>query len=152
MSFLMIDPRCIFVSVFVAPDQFLFLFLLEFCMCVNSLCLLKYDFRRTVKAEEALKIQLATCYPPSYETVSSTPALEQALTLAALLAQHPQVCMRNDRLSTHLANPIREAMLKEYELGLETLTSGEFVQAITKFFEATDEKKKDKGKKASAKL
>jgi enoyl-CoA hydratase len=58
--------------------------------------------------------------------------------------------MRNDRLSTHLVNPIREAMLKEYELGLETLTSGEFVQAITKFFEATDEKKK--GLKASAKL
>ncbi|KAG9071750.1 Enoyl-CoA hydratase [Linnemannia hyalina] len=107
---------------------------------------------RAVKADEALKIQLATCYPPSYETVSSTPALEQALALGALLAEHPQVCMRNDRLSTHLANPIREAMLKEYELGLETLTSGEFVQAITKFFEATDEKKKGMGKKASAKL
>ncbi|KAF9152686.1 Enoyl-CoA hydratase [Linnemannia schmuckeri] len=108
---------------------------------------------RAVKAEEALKIKLAACYPSSYETVNSTPALEQALALASLLAEHPQVCMRNDRLSTHLANPIREAMLKEYELGLETLTSGEFVQAITKFFEATDEKKKKgEGKKSSAKL
>ncbi|KAG0286003.1 Enoyl-CoA hydratase [Linnemannia gamsii] len=105
---------------------------------------------RAVKAEEALKIHLATCHPPSYETVSSAPALEQALALASLLAEHPQVCMRNDRLSTHMVNPIREAMLKEYKLGLETLTSGEFVQAITKFFETTDEKKK--GSKASAKL
>lgn len=59
--------------------------------------------------------------------------------------------MRNDRLSTHLANPIREVMLKEYELGLETLMSGEFELAIKKFFEATDEKK-EKGKKTSAKL
>ncbi|KAF9207094.1 Enoyl-CoA hydratase [Haplosporangium sp. Z 27] len=83
---------------------------------------------RAVKAQEALKIQLATCYPPSYETVNETPALEQALALAESLAKHPQTCMRNDRLSSHFANPIREAMLKEYELGLDTLNSGEFME------------------------
>jgi len=82
--------------------------------------------RRAVKAQEALKIQLATCFPPSYEKVNETPALQQALALAELLWEHPQTCMRNDRLSTHFANPIREAMIKEFELGLETLTSGEF--------------------------
>ncbi|KAI7817561.1 enoyl-CoA hydratase/isomerase [Gamsiella multidivaricata] len=89
---------------------------------------------RAVKAQEALKLQLAACYPASYETVSEKPALEQALTLAASLAEHPQTCMRNDRLSAHLANPIREAMLREFELGLETLTSGEFMEAISRFF------------------
>ncbi|KAF9109943.1 Enoyl-CoA hydratase [Mortierella sp. AM989] len=96
---------------------------------------------RAVKAQEALKLQLATCYPASYETVSETPALEQALALAALLAEHPQTCMRNDRLSSHMANPVREAMLKEFELGLNTLTSGDFVQAINKFFNEKGAKK-----------
>ncbi|KAF9168108.1 Enoyl-CoA hydratase [Mortierella sp. AD010] len=93
---------------------------------------------RPVKAQEALRIQLATCYPPSYETVSETPALEQALALAASLANHPQTCMRNDRLSSHFASPIREAMLKEFEMGLNTLNSGEFVEAIRKFFDRKD--------------
>ncbi|KAF9418939.1 Enoyl-CoA hydratase [Podila epigama] len=93
---------------------------------------------RSVKAEEALKIQLATCYPPSYNKVSPTPALEQAVALASVLTNHPQTCMRNDRLSTHFANPIREAMLKEFELGLETLSSGEFQAGIAKFFAKSD--------------
>jgi len=101
---------------------------------------------RAVKAREALRIQLASCYPGSDKGASETPALEQALALAALLAKHPQTCMRNDRLSTHLASPIREAMLKEFELGLETLASGEFMEAIGKFFRETETKK------ASAKL
>ncbi|GJJ77431.1 hypothetical protein EMPS_09790 [Entomortierella parvispora] len=95
---------------------------------------------RAVKAQEALKIQLATCFPPSYETVNETPALQQALALAESLWEHPQTCMRNDRLSTHFANPIREAMIKEYELGIETLTSGEFQEGITKFFNKNKEK------------
>ncbi|CAO3574065.1 unnamed protein product [Mortierella alpina] len=101
---------------------------------------------REVRAQEALRIGLATSYPPSYETVSQTPALQQALALAAVLAAHPQTCMRNDRLSAHAAHPIREAMLKEFELGLATLASGEFTDAIAKFFAQT------KGKKATAKL
>ncbi|KAG0266434.1 Enoyl-CoA hydratase [Actinomortierella ambigua] len=96
---------------------------------------------RAVEAEEALKIQLATCYPPSYDKVNPTPALEQALAFADELAKHPQTCMRNDRLSTHFANPIREAMLKEFELGMETLTSGEFQQGIQKFFDSNKEKR-----------
>ncbi|KAF9184099.1 Enoyl-CoA hydratase [Haplosporangium sp. Z 767] len=96
---------------------------------------------RPVKAQEALKLQLATCYPASYEIVNDTPALEQALALAASLAEHPQACLRNDRLSTHFANPIRDAMIKEFELGLETLTSGEFQEAISKYFKETKAKK-----------
>ena len=63
------------------------------------------------------------------------------MALAAVLAEHPQTCMRNDRLSTHAASPIREAMLKEFELGLATLTSGEFRDAIAKFFAQTESKK-----------
>lgn len=97
--------------------------------------------RRAVKADEALKIQLATCYPPSYDQVNTTPALQQALALAAVLAEHPQICMRNDRLSTHFANPIRDAMLKEFEFGIETLTSGEFQAGINKFFDTNKTKK-----------
>ncbi|KAG0206463.1 Enoyl-CoA hydratase [Mortierella sp. GBA30] len=89
---------------------------------------------RAVKAQEALRIQLATCYPPSYNAVCETPSLEQALALAAHLAEHPQTCMRNDRLSTHSAHPIREAMLREFALGVETLASGEFLDAIEAFF------------------
>ncbi|KAK3824781.1 MAG: enoyl-CoA hydratase/isomerase [Benniella sp.] len=102
---------------------------------------------RAVKAQEALKIQLASSYlgssPPalSYEVVDERPALVQALELANSLAQHPQTCMRNDRLSSHFANPIREPMLKEYELGLDTLGSGEFMEAISKFFQQTEKKK-----------
>ncbi|ORZ23857.1 enoyl-CoA hydratase/isomerase family protein [Lobosporangium transversale] len=89
---------------------------------------------RAVKAQEALRIKLATCYPSSYETVSETNALEQAVALAETLAKHPQICMRGDRLSTHFSRPIREAMLKEFELGMESLTSGEFMQSIAQFF------------------
>ncbi|KAF9935795.1 Enoyl-CoA hydratase [Mortierella alpina] len=96
---------------------------------------------REVRAQEALRIGLAASHPPSYETASRIPALEQALALAAILAEHPQTCMRNDRLSTHAANPIREAMLKEFELGLATLASGEFMDAIATFFAQTESKK-----------
>lgn len=105
---------------------------------------------RPVKAQEALRIQLASSYHTSsspmlsYEVVSERPALEQALALATSLAKHPQTCMRNDRLSSHFANPIREAMLKEFELGLDTLNSGEFMEAISKFFEQTETKKGSK--------
>ncbi|KAI1317810.1 Enoyl-CoA hydratase [Mortierella claussenii] len=100
---------------------------------------------RAIKAAEALKIHLATCYPPSFdETVSNTPALEQALALASVLAAHPQTCMRNDRLSSHASQPIREAMLKEFSLGIDTLSSGEFMQAIGQFFEQKDNKKREK--------
>ncbi|KAI8353451.1 ClpP/crotonase-like domain-containing protein [Mortierella sp. GBAus27b] len=104
---------------------------------------------RPVKAQEALKIQLASSYMPaelslSYETVNELPALQQALALAAALAKHPQTCMRNDRLSSHFASPIREAMLKEFELGMDTLSSGEFIQAISKFFEQGSGKKGSK--------
>lgn len=105
-------------------------------------------YSRAVKAQEALKIQLASSYlgssPPalSYEVVDERPALVQALELANSLAQHPQTCMRNDRLSSHFANPIREPMLKEFDLGLETLGSGEFMEAISKFFQQTEKKAK----------
>ncbi|KAF9957223.1 Enoyl-CoA hydratase [Mortierella alpina] len=101
---------------------------------------------REVRAQEALRIGLATSYPPSNEAVSEAPALEQALALAAALAEHPQTCMRNDRLSTHAAFPIRDAMLKEFELGLATLTSGEFMEAIARFFAQTESKKRTTAK------
>ncbi|KAG0006695.1 Enoyl-CoA hydratase [Modicella reniformis] len=101
---------------------------------------------RAVKAQEALRIHLATCCYPAgsaYEVVNESPALEQALALTALLAKHPQTCMRNDRLSTHFANPIREAMLKEFELGLATVAaSGEFKE-VTAFFQQQQNKKRD---------
>ena len=60
-------------------------------------------------------------------------ALSEALKLAEQLASHPQTCMRNDRASMLNQKAEIAALEKEFELGLETLQSGEFVAAIGRF-------------------
>ena len=54
-------------------------------------------------------------------------ALDEALTLAAALAEFPQQCMRADRLSSYeqWALPLNDALRNEYARGIEVIRSGE---------------------------
>lgn len=61
-------------------------------------------------------------------------ALSRAIELAKTISAHPQVCLRNDRENALL--PLEEERLllaKEFELGLKTLQSPEFLQSVAKF-------------------
>ncbi len=84
---------------------------------------------RAVGAEEAFQWGLANrlCAPGS--------ALRAAKALAHDLAQLPQVCMRNDRLSALSQWSLSEeqAIAAEFALGLETLASGETLAGAAKF-------------------
>lgn len=83
---------------------------------------------RPVDAAEALRIGLAS------RVVPTGSALEAARELAALLAEHPQECMRNDRLSMLDAwgSPISEAMATEFTYGLRSLVA-EAAQGASRF-------------------
>jgi enoyl-CoA hydratase len=84
---------------------------------------------RPVGAEEALNFGLAN------RVVADGEALAQALQLAEQIAAFPQVCLRNDRGSLldqwGLDEPA--ALANEFELGLETLASGEAVAGASRF-------------------
>ena len=84
---------------------------------------------RAVGAEEAFQWGLANrlCAPGA--------ALRTAKALAHDLAQLPQVCMRNDRLSALSQWSLSEeqAIAAEFALGLETLASGETLAGAAKF-------------------
>ena len=75
---------------------------------------------RPVNAEEALAFGLAN------RVVDDGAALAEALQLAAQLAQFPQDCMRNDRLSVlkQWGLPIVEALKFETEIGADSLRAG----------------------------
>lgn len=76
---------------------------------------------RPVDSSEALRIGLAN------RVVADGQALVAAQELAATLAQLPQTCMRNDRLSALEAwgQPSEEsALATEWEYGMNSLTSG----------------------------
>jgi len=62
-------------------------------------------------------------------------ALAAALVLAEQLAAFPQACLRNDRLSAHRQWGMDEtqAISQEFELGLQTLQSGETVAGAGRF-------------------
>ncbi|MCK4779913.1 MAG: crotonase/enoyl-CoA hydratase family protein, partial [Candidatus Lokiarchaeota archaeon] len=53
----------------------------------------------------------------------------EAEKLAKTIASFPQICLNNDRLSTYnqFGLNIKEAMVKEFEYGLKTLESGEYL-------------------------
>ena len=61
----------------------------------------------------------------------------EAEKLAREIAVFPQNCMRNDRLSVYsqMGLSIDEAMIKEFELGLKTLESGEYLEGSKTFKE-----------------
>lgn len=84
---------------------------------------------RPVSAQEAFDIGLAN------RLVPEGTARIQALALAHELARQPQTCLRNDRASVYAAEGLSddEAMRREFQLGMETVRSGETVDGASKF-------------------
>ena len=86
---------------------------------------------RPVGAEEALTWGLAN------RLVDEGQSKIEAENLAQQIATFPQVCMRNDRLSAYsqMGLSVDDAMIKEFELGLKTLESGEYLEGSKTFLE-----------------
>jgi enoyl-CoA hydratase len=76
---------------------------------------------RGVSGEEALRMGLVN------RLVEPGRALEAAVTLAKEIAEFPQLCMRNDRLSAYdqWGHTLSEALRHETRYGLEVIDSGE---------------------------
>lgn len=84
---------------------------------------------RGISGEEARMMGLANRLVPSGE------ALPAALELAAQLAAFPQLCLRNDRLSSYEQwdLPFDDAMKNECQRGIDVLHSGETVEGAKRF-------------------
>ena len=84
---------------------------------------------RPVEADEALAIGLANRVVPRGQ------ARAAAQKLAAEIAQFPQLCMRNDRLSAIEQDglSLTGALANEFRRGRETLASGETVEGAARF-------------------
>ncbi len=84
---------------------------------------------RAVGAEEALAFGLAN------RVVPEGLARNEAETLAAQIASFPQICMRNDRLSSYeqWGMGLEEALTREFSLGMNTLSSGEYLKGAGSF-------------------
>ena len=84
---------------------------------------------RPVQADEALRIGLAD------RVVEPGTALEEAHALAAQLAQLPQACMRNDRLSAYeqFGMSLEEALANELEHGMRSLSDPEMLAGTRRF-------------------
>ncbi|GAH31508.1 unnamed protein product [marine sediment metagenome] len=84
---------------------------------------------RPVTAEEAFSWGLAN---KIVEINQSRPEAEK---IAKTIASFPQICLNNDRLSTYnqFGLNIKEAMVKEFEYGLKTLESGEYLKGSEAF-------------------
>jgi enoyl-CoA hydratase len=84
---------------------------------------------RGVGAKEALEMGLANRVVPAGE------ARKAAEALALEIASFPQITMRNDRRSAYgsMGMPVAEALQREFELGLESLGSGEALSGATAF-------------------
>src|SRR5262249_13202069 len=84
---------------------------------------------RAVDAREALAIGLANRVVPTGQALSAAQAL--ARELAAL----PQRCLRSDLASVRAqaGQPQREALAREFALGLQTLASGESREGAARF-------------------
>lgn len=86
---------------------------------------------RPVKADEALQMGLANRVVPDGEAL---PAAQQ---LAREISAFPQLCLRNDRISSYdqWSMDLPGAILNEFNLGLEVMNSGETVAGATRFAE-----------------
>ncbi|MFX1498111.1 MAG: crotonase/enoyl-CoA hydratase family protein [Promethearchaeota archaeon] len=84
---------------------------------------------RPISAQEAFEWGLAN------RIVKDGTTRKEAERLASEIASFPQTCMRNDRLSTYeqFGMSIEEAMKKEFEYGLNTLESGEYLEGSKDF-------------------
>lgn len=84
---------------------------------------------RPISAQEAFNWGLAN------RIVKDGTSKIEAEKLANEIASFPQICMRNDRLSTYkqFGMNLKEAMKIEFDYGLKTLESGEFLEESKKF-------------------
>ncbi len=84
---------------------------------------------RSVDAEEAYEWGLAN------RIVDNGQSRIEAEKLARKIAAFPQTCMRNDRISSYeqFGLSIKDAMANEFELGLKTLESEEFLEGSNAF-------------------
>jgi enoyl-CoA hydratase len=84
---------------------------------------------RGVSADEALRMGLAN------RIVADGQALAASIDLAKQIAAFPQVCMRNDRLSSYeqWGSGLEAALARETELGLATIRSGEARAGAARF-------------------
>ncbi|MFX1350460.1 MAG: crotonase/enoyl-CoA hydratase family protein [Promethearchaeota archaeon] len=84
---------------------------------------------RPVTSEEALSWGLANRVVPEGRS------REEAEKLAKIIAEFPQICMRNDRLSAYqqFGMDLTEAIANEFELGEKTLASGEYLKGSKAF-------------------
>jgi len=84
---------------------------------------------RPVSGEEALRMGLAN------RLVAPGQALSEAIALAQQLATFPQRCLRSDRMSSYQQWKLdqADAITLEYELGMETIRSGETLEGATRF-------------------
>jgi enoyl-CoA hydratase len=84
---------------------------------------------RPVDAEEALAIGLANRVVPDGEGRAA------AVALARQLAELPQACLRNDRLSVYEQEglPVDQALANEFRHGMRTIDSGEWLAGATRF-------------------
>jgi enoyl-CoA hydratase len=86
---------------------------------------------RGVSGEEALRMGLAN------RLVEPGHALAEACALAAEIAQFPQRCLRNDRLSAHeqWSLDLPRALANETRLGMQVIASGESRAGAARFSE-----------------
>ena len=84
---------------------------------------------RPVDADEAYRIGLAN------RVVKDGRSLREAQRLAAQLAQFPQTCMKNDRMSAYEQSsmPVEDALKNEFSLGMSSIKSSEFFDGIARF-------------------
>lgn len=84
---------------------------------------------RPVAADEAERMGLANRLAPAGESLAT------ALSLAKELAQFPQACMREDRLSAYeqFGMDLDEAMMNEFRRGRMSIASGELLAGAGKF-------------------
>ncbi len=84
---------------------------------------------RPVTAQEAYDLGLAN------RIVEIGQSRSEAEKLAREIATFPQTCMRNDRMSAYeqFSMNVKEAMSNEFEWGLKTLESGEFLEGSAAF-------------------
>ena len=85
---------------------------------------------REVSGDEALRMGLANRLCERGE------ALAVAKTLAAQLCAVPQLCMREDRLSSYeqWSRPLPDALANEFSRGKQVLASPEFLAEVQRFF------------------
>lgn len=84
---------------------------------------------REVSAREAKDIGLINCIVPEGS------ARKEAEALARTIAAFPKICLRSDRraLREGAGAPTDEAMRREFELGMETIASGETMAGVERF-------------------